>query len=355
MATDAATIRERILGFFPNTYDKTEGTVLWDLAQAYALDFETEYKSVDSLKTDFFLATVTGEDSFDNKIADYGQTRKAATYATGEITLGGTSGITIAKGSLIASDTAEYEILTAGTIPESGSINLPIQCTTAGTVGNCSIGSINSFPLSITGISSCYNNSAITNAVDEETIETARTRVQDYLKNPRTSGNVSDYKAWAEEVDTVGTARAIERWNGINTVKVLVTDRNNSTATDDIITAVAENIKNNRPIGAKVTVTSANLKIVDVIITGLVIDTTENQTVEQTRLNIKSTLKNYINSVTLNEEYISYSKCNSELLNTNGVGDFVSLTLNGTSGTLSLANDEIPSFGTVTIDGVVVA
>lgn len=355
MATDAATIRERILGFFPNTYDKTEGTVLWDLAQAYALDFETEYKSVDDFKTQFFLSTVTDTEMFDSKIADYGQTRKSATYATGEITLTGTTGITIAKGSLIASDTAEYELLNAGTVPESGSITLPIQCTISGTVGNCSIGSINSFPLSITGIDSCYNNSSISNAVDEEDIETARTRVQDVIQNPRTSGNKNDYKDWAEEVSAVGTARAIPRWNGVNTVKVLVTDRNNSTATSDIISAVVENIESNRPVGANVTVESAKLKVVNVIITGLVIDTTENQTVEQTRLNIKDTLKEYINSVTLNETYISYSKCNSEVLASDGVGDFVSLTLNGTSGTLSLADDEIPSFGTVTIDGVVVA
>lgn len=354
MATDAATIRERILGFFPNTYDKTEGTVLWDLAQAYALDFETEYLSIDDFKTNFFLATVIDEEMFDNKIADYGQSRKASTYATGSILITGTVGSKIEKGDLVASDTAEYQILYPSTIPESGFISLPIQCITAGTVGNCSIGSINSFPISLTGINTCYNDSEIKNAVDEEDIETARSRVQNTIQNPRTSGNINDYKDWAEEVETVGTARAIARWNGVNTVKVLVTDRNNSTASSDIINAVVINIEKNRPVGADVTVESAKLKIVNVIINGLTIDTNENQTVEQTRLNIKNSLKTYINSITLDETYISFSKCNSQVLATEGVGDFTFLSLNGVAGTLSLNSDEIPSFNSLIIDGVVV-
>lgn len=354
MGVDVKTIRERLLGFFPDTYDKSEGTVLWDIVQAYALDFNAEYSKVDDFKTNFFLKSVTDEELFDLKLSDYGEERKSATYAEGQITIIGTVGTYIVSGTLVASETAEYEIQENATIPKSGKITLGIKCVTIGTVGNASIGLINTFPITISGLNECYNESSIENAVDKEDMEVARARVQLKLEEPRTSGNQNDYKYWAEDITEVGTARTIPRWNGKNTVKVLIANRNNDIATDSLIKETYNYIESSRPIGADVTVESAKLKTVNIEISGLEIDTSINQTVEQIHINIQNTLKTYINSITLNDELISLAQCNKKVLETEGVADFLTLKLNDIVGTLNLSNDEIARFGTLTIDGVII-
>ncbi|MBN2838041.1 MAG: baseplate J/gp47 family protein, partial [Fusobacteriaceae bacterium] len=334
--SDVNTIRKRLLGFWPDTYDKSEGTVLWDLCQAYALDFEEEYSRVDNFKENFFLKTATDIDMFDNKIADYGETRKAATFAEGQVVIKGTPGITIEAGTLVASDLAEYKTLNTVIIPSDGKVTIPIKCTTAGTIGNVSIGVINKFPVTISGLNECYNNVDIENAVNEESLEEARARVEEKLQQPRTSGNIYDYKYWAKKVDGVGNARIIPRWNGINTVKILIADRNNDVATESLIKETYDYIENLRPVGSIITVESAKLKIVNIKITGLTIDTNANQTAAQIKLNIKNSLKEYINSISLDNDLISYAQCSRTALDTEGVGDFISLTLNDSVGTLQL-------------------
>ncbi len=350
--SDVNTIRKRLLGFWPDTYDKSEGTVLWDLCQAYALDFEEEYSKVDNFKENFFLKTATDIDMFDNKIADYGEARKAATFAEGQIVIKGTPGITIEAGTLVASDLAEYKTLNTVMIPSDGKVTIPIKCTTAGTIGNVSIEVINKFPVTISGLNECYNNVDIENAVNEESLEEARARVEEKLQQPRTSGNIYDYKYWAKKVDGVGNARIIPRWNGINTVKIFIADRNNDVATESLIKETYDYIENLRPVGSIITVESAKLRIVNIKITGLAIDTNANQTSAQIKLNIKNSLKEYINSISLDNDLISYAQCSRTALDTEGVGDFISLTLNDSVGTLQLNQDEIARFGTMIIDGV---
>lgn len=349
---NAEMIRKRLLTFWPDSYDKSEGTVLWDLCQAYALDFEEEYSKVDNFKENFFLKTVNDIGMFDNKIADYGETRKKATFAEGFIVIKGTPGITIEAGTLVASDLAEYKTLNTVIIPVEGHISIPIKCTSPGTIGNVSVGVINKFPVTIAGLNECYNNTPIENAVNEEGIEEARVRIREKLQQPRTSGNIYDYKYWAKKVDGVGNARVIPRWNGINTVKVLIADRNNDQANESLIKETYDYIEEQRPVGAIVTVESAILKIVNIEITGLTLDNNANQTAAQIKLNIKNSLKEYINSISLDNDLISYAQCSRTALDTEGVGDFVSLTLNGNIGTLQLNQNEIARFGTMIIDGV---
>lgn len=350
--SSADTIRKRLLSFWPDTYDKSEGTVIWDLCQAYALDFQEEYAKVDNFKENFFLKTATDINMFDNKIADYGEIRKQATYAEGQVIIKGTPGITIESGTLVASDLAEYKTLNTVIVPQEGQITVPIKCVTAGTIGNVSIGVVNKFPVTISGLNECYNNIDIENAVNEEGIEEARLRVEEKLQQPRTSGNIYDYKYWAKKVDGVGNARIIPRWNGINTVKILIADRNNDIATENLIKETYNYIENVRPVGAIITVESAKLKIVNIKIIGLTIDTNANQTSAQIKLNIKNSLKEYINSISLDNDLISYAQCSRTALDTEGVGDFVSLTLNESVGTLQLNQDEIARFGKITIDEV---
>lgn len=351
---DVLSIRNRLLGFFPDTYDKSEGTVLWDICQSFALEFEGKYQSIEQGKKNFFLKNIYDEEIFDLKLGDYGDERKEAIYAEGVITIKGNKGTVIDKGTLVASDLAEYETLNTIAIPENGEVDLPIRCKTPGKIGNVTKGVINKFPITISGLKECYNKENIDNGVDKEELDEARKRVEEKLKEPRTSGNKYDYKYWAKEVTGVGNARVIPKWNGVNTVKVLITDRNNDIATDTLILETFNYIEEKRPTGVNLTVESAKLKLIDIAITGLKIDINANQTVAQIKLNIKENLRAYINSISLNDTLVSYAQCNRTVLDSEGVGDFTNLKLNGLTGTVELKAEEIARFNSLTIDGVVI-
>ena len=172
-------IRERMLSRFPDTYDKGLGTVLWDICQAYALDFEDKYNEIELSKNNFFLSNIKDEECFDLKIGDYGEKRKDANYASGLIRIEGEPGTQFNKGNLVASDLAEYETLNTVIIPDEGIISVPIRCTKAGKIGNATIGVINKFPITLKGIYKCYNTQSLNNGVDREGMEEARKRVQE--------------------------------------------------------------------------------------------------------------------------------------------------------------------------------
>ena len=55
---DILSIRNRLLGFFPDIYDKSEGTVLWDICQSFAIEFEGKYESIEQGKKNFFLKNI---------------------------------------------------------------------------------------------------------------------------------------------------------------------------------------------------------------------------------------------------------------------------------------------------------
>lgn len=345
-------IRNRLLSHFPDTYDKSEGTVLWDISQAYALEMSEQYDKVEQQKTEYFLVNITDETILDAKLADYGRERKNAVKAEGSITIKGIPGTYVPKGTHVASEIVEYETLNSMFIGENGEIDIPILCTIAGKIGNATIGVINSFPLTITGCYECFNKFNITNGADRESVEEVKKRVLNELAEPSTSGNIFDYKKWAKEVDGVGNARVIPRWNGVNTVKILIVDRSNNEATESLIIETHTHVETKRPVGVNVTVESATVKHIDVSFEQLKIDQNSNQTTEQTILNIKTNLMTYINGVGLDEQAISYALSNDAVKKSSGVLDFLNLKLNSVIGGVDLAVNEIAKFRKLTIDGV---
>ena len=66
----------------------------------------------------------------------------------------------------------------------------------------------------------------------------------------------------------------------------------------------------------------------------------------------KSNLDDYLKSTIFKEYRVSYAKVGSILLNTEGVQDYDELTLNSTSGNISIAVKEIPVMGAVSLEEV---
>jgi uncharacterized phage protein gp47/JayE len=112
---------------------------------------------------------------------------------------------------------------------------------------------------------------------------------------------------------------------------------------------VSEYIETVRPIGASVTVSSPTAHTVVVSAKVLL---GGSKTISDVLAAFKSNLDDYLKSTIFKEYRVSYAKVGSILLNTDGVQDYDELTLNSTSGNISIAAKEIPVMGAVSLEEV---
>ena len=110
--------------------------------------------------------------------------------------------------------------------------------------------------VNIHGVHGVTNAAAGVGGADEESDADLWARYHERRTEPITSGNANHYVMWAKEVTGVSYARCIPLWNGNGTVKVIIAGADKKPLDDTIVTACAEHIEAERPIGATVTVVS---------------------------------------------------------------------------------------------------
>ena len=335
-------IIEYMLASVPSEYDTSVGSFFYDLLYPVAEQVYRLQDSISTLDLNAFALTAVGE-YLDSKVAEQGITRKAATYATGTVRISGDVGATIQKGSKIAADEVLFAVDKAAVIPNNGFIDLPATCVTAGAVGNVDVGDIDYFPVTLPKLTEVTNITEFTGGYDEETDSELLERYLEKVSRPNVSGNKYHYIEWAKEVSGVGDASVIPLWNGPGTVKVVIVDSLNQPADDELITAVAEHIEELRPIGAKVTVVSANELTITVSVN------ISNDVTETMIEDIETAIANYLSGEALTKGYISYAKIGSIILAVDGVEDYSSLKVNNSTANITIADGAVPVLGSVSI------
>lgn len=335
-------IIEYMLASVPSEYDTSVGSFFYDLLYPVAEQVYRLQDSISTLDLNAFALTAVGE-YLDRKVAEQGITRKAATYATGTVRISGDVGATIQKGSKVAADEVLFAVDKAAVIPNNGFIDLPATCVTAGAVGNVDVGDINYFPVTLPKLIEVTNITEFTGGYDEESDSELLERYLEKVSRPNVSGNKYHYIEWAKEVSGVGDASVIPLWNGPGTVKVVIVNSLNQPADDELITAVAEHIEELRPIGAEVTVVSANELTITI---SMNISSTVTETMTE---DIETAIANYLSSEALTKGYISYAKIGSIILAVDGVEDYSSLKLNNGTANITIADGTVPVLGSVSI------
>nr|DAH06886.1 MAG TPA: Baseplate J like protein [Caudoviricetes sp.] len=335
-------IIEYLLSSIPDEYDISVGSFFYDLLYPVAEQAYILQNKIDSLSTNTFALTATGE-YLDRKTAEQGITRKAATYARGKLRITGNRGEVVSKGAKVAADNMLFSVDETVSIPESGFVEVEATCTLPGKRGNIKKGGINRFPITLPGITAVENVTDFTGGYDAESDAELLERYLEKVSRPNVSGNKYHYIEWAREVDGVGDVRVIPLWNGAGTVKVVIVDVDNQPATPDLIARVKAEIEDNRPIGANVTVVSAEALVVNIVVT-LMKDKTPD--IEQ---NIKNSIKNYLSTDALKKEYISYAKIGSLILSVSGVEDYAELKINGKTLNIQISAGAVPVLGDVII------
>ncbi len=339
------TIHARLLADIDDSFDKRQGSVVYDLTGPTASEMELAYALMATLIDRSFADTATGSD-LDRRVAEQGLTRKPSVKATGSVVFTGTDGFTVDAGTILSTPHGvKFTTDEAATI-SSGTATATITAIVGGYDGNVDVGTVTTLDGVLTGITGVTNPTAISGGVDEEADAELLARYLEKVSLPATSGNAYHYRQTAKEVSGVSDAKVFPLWNGPGTVRVVITSDDGNAASTALVDAVAEHIEDMRPIGANVTVNAAT--VVPVTITATVkFDATYSIPDAQTEVTAK--IAAYIGSLGLGSGAVRYASIMRDIMNVDGVLDCYNLKINGTVGDLALSEDAAPALAGVNI------
>lgn len=343
-------ILQRLKSQVSSGMDSSEGSFIHDVLSPAALEMAQLYANLDLVLVFSFAQTTHGQ-YLDYRAGEHGLVRKAATYATGTLNVSGSQGIVIAQGQVFVTDGGiEFETTTGASIPEAGSVLIPIRAKAPGITGNVPSATIKKAQAAIPGVTSITNEIPTSGGVDEENDEALLNRLLEKVRYPVTSGNAYHYLQWAKEVVGVGDAKVFPLWNGAGSVKVVIIDSENGPADPELVADTAAYIESVMPIGSALTVESALALDIDI---AAAVSLAEGYTLEQVTTSLTELAANYLKEIALKQDYISYAKIGSILLETPGILDYSGLTVNEGAENipvdLSAGNCQVAVVGAVTL------
>lgn len=339
-------ILNRMLDRLPENYDKTEGSTIVDLLMPVAIELEEKYIDHEDILNKGFADTAY-EEWLDKIVSEVGISRKKATYSTGIVKITGEIGSNIEVNTLVSSDIVSFKVTENKVIDNTGYALVNVECLSSGTVGNVPAGSIKNFSIPIAGLRTVVNEEDFSNGYNEETDEELKDRYYTKVQTPATSGNPYHYINWSKEVIGVGDAKVFPLFNGEGTVKVIIIDSNKRGASESLVQETYNYILSEKPVGAKLTLESATELDINIGAT-LIIDS-QNYSLSEIESNFKEAINSHLSSIAFKSNYVSYAKIGSLLLSVPGVIDYTDLLVNGSSGNIVIAAEEVGVLGQVVV------
>lgn len=337
--------RNTFLANLENNFSKIEGSFNFDIASAYGIEAESIYKSLEYWVNQTFIDTATEDEFIDYHAMLFGVTRKQGTKARGEITITGKADTTISAGAIVLkTDSTKYRLLYDTTIAFNGKAVAEVECLEAGEIGNCAIGEIVNFEIANADIFMVTNEKAFTNGYEKEPNDSLIARAKERILKPAHSGNVYDYEKWAKEIDGVGKVLVEPLWNGNGTVRVRISNYNNTLADSELIRKVKKRIEqiDGRPVGADVTVTSFDGKNISILVSVILSPGTKlNAVTDLISSKIKQMIKDNSALYSLNnKEILSINRVEKIALSIDGVED-CKVLINNDSKNITVDSNEI--------------
>lgn len=287
----------------------------------------------------------------EKRVAEMGISRKQATYSNGTVKLIGKAKSKLPGGSKVSTTLGfTYTTQDDCVINDDGIGYVNIVADGIGSKYNVEVGEINLLPVKYEGIYSVSNEGKIDNGYDKESDEELYNRYLLKVQNPATSGNKNDYLQSALKVSGVGYAKVYPLWHGNGTVKVVIADSNRQGADPELVGKVKDYIETQRPIGATVTVVSAEELKLNI---SLKLSYNKKEyTEDQVKTNIKNSIIEYLKSIAFVNAYISITKVGALIFNSAGVIDYTDLQINGGTENITVADGQIAVLGEVTISEI---
>lgn len=337
-------IKSRTLDNVNLDLDKREGSITNTLVSANSMSLAKAYIDMGDILSLGFI-----EDTFDTyldkRVGEFGVYRKEGSKATGEIKVTGQEGTVLENGTSFLCNDLKFIMLNDVTIGELDDI-CHVEAEEVGYKYNLSNNSNFTLTEANSNIESLINEKDFSGGVDVETDEELRNRFRKVVNNPSASGNKAHYEEWALEVNGVGRAIVHPLWNGNGTVKVMVVGNDNKPVDEEIINNCKLHIEENMPIGCQLTVTTPTNLNVSIVAS---VELKEGYEISEIKEEFETELNEYLKTVTTE---LVYSKVYGILVNLLGVGDITSLTINGNTSNITIAEDKIINVSTIELSEV---
>lgn len=346
-------IEKRMLADVDDSYDKREGSIIYDATAPASIELGEAYIMADTILKQTF-ATTADRDYLILRAAEFNITPNDATYAVVKAVFNQAVSI----GSRFNSGTINFKVTA---LLDDTTHSYSMTCETAGTTGNSCIGSITPIG-NISGLTSASITELITPAEDVEDTETFRARYFKALKSQAYGGNGADYQEKVTAISGVGGVKVYRCWNGGGTVKCVVLDSDYSIPNSDFIATLQNDIdptpqgagEGIAPIGHTVTVVGATSTTVNVAAT---VSTKTGTVVADVQAAIKTAINTYFTTLRKNwcdqsdKEYLTVRTAyiQSAVLAVTGVTDITATTINGASDKVDLDTAAVPTLGTLTL------
>ena len=338
----------------PADIDSSEGSHTWNYTYPTALVLAEVFEFILPEVIKVAIPEWSYGDLLDSHAKGRGMTRRAATAATGELTITGEAGTIIQSGNLFSTaavndePSVDYKVLTSTKIPDTGTVTVKVQCTQTGIVGNAPANTVILVSSRITGIKSVTNPEAISGGTEEETDESLIERILDYDQSQGDSfvGSVADYKRWASSVAGVGSATVIPAQDTSGLVTIILTDSNGDPATEELCNEVYNYImspgnpdERRAPINAFLSVAPPSTMTIGIKAT---VELADDATIEAVKEAYLAKLAVYLPAA-LDDGEIKLTRVAAALASTEGAADFANLQIGlKTGGSVAYGTSNIP-------------
>lgn len=342
-----ARMMERITVNYPEL-DTREGSMVFQAIAAAAMELSLAYERLDSVLNESFVDTASRDNLYrfceqagmDTSIFD-------ATYGKFK----GEFNIEVPLGSRWNLSTYNYSVLESiGLNAVSNLYEYVLLCETSGSEPNAVFGMLTPVDYINGNLTTANLTENIVPGENEATDEQIKDAYTLFVSHAYYNGNVQQYIEWAEEFDGIGAVKVFPLWNGTGTVKVSILDYEGDPATLTLITDFQNYLDPNieglgngvAPIGAKVTVSTASTKTIDV---------TGNVKLKEGYADtsvLDDAIEKYFKEMSYKRDSVPYMNVGSAIVNLDAVDFLTGLTLNSGTADVPLGAEEIPVLGETT-------
>lgn len=343
-------IMQRMLDGVSDTFDKREGSIIYDALAPAAVELQLMYIEFDIILKETFGDTASREFLI-RRAKERGIEPYPATYSLlkGEFT---PIDVDIPIGSRFSLNDLNYYI------KEKTSDGIyQLECETIGTRGNQYFGDM--IPIDyIDRLETAKLTEILIPGEDEEDTESIRSRYFSSFETKPYGGNKKDYTQKTNEIAGVGSTKVTPVWNGGGTVKLTILNSEFNKASTTLIDTVQMEIDPTKdghglgiaPIGHIVTVDTAEEVIVNVSST---ITFDDGYSFSSLKSQIETVISEYLLELrkewaTQTSTIVRLAQIDTKILGIQGVVDIANTKINGSNTNLTLSNYQIPIMGGVT-------
>lgn len=361
--------------------DTRTGSIYMDAAAGHAIRTAWFFSDMDDLLDMMSLDTCYG-DALDDKAAEHGLTRHAATPSVWIATLTPAEDedenplpLDLEEGAEFFSEDSEFYF----TLHIDNSGLTPVYYLTAeeaGTETNTIPTETSIVPVDdIDNLEEAELTTLVTPGTDEEDDDTFRERLREKLSGGAENGNKQDYKSWCESVDGVGRAQILPLWGGENTVRAILYGTNGGAPAPEVVAAV-QNLVDPITDGWQVTVGGVTYTMSDGLgdgvanlgchflasaVTELDIDVSVtvtlagDYTVQTAKAQIEEAVRKYLEQLALDgtdgtQSVVRINSIGALIEGLASVVDYANLKINNGTSNITVPIDKVAVLGEVTVN-----